>query len=406
MDTAETETEHKDSIQQRRVVRLTLVTDSELQTFRSCPQLHDFKYRQRLRMHVDAKPLAVGSIFHAGMRNGLRAGWGANERLPTDQRLAAQILAATQGIDDLVNLWAGKVVEHTKDVDYEKLAADVDQTAAMVKWMLGHYFKNTTGDLTNLLLVETERPFSVVMNDRRGRPVTHLRYTGVRDAVFYDPAYNDLILNEHKTTGNDPRGIEKRVEMDTQTAGYLHALREELRENAVPMAAGTKLVPRNAGLGRVAYNVLRKALPHPPKVNKNGSVSVAAATTTEELYRAALDEQVTQRRIPISEDQREYLSALAAAGDKFFCRVEWYRTDLDIERWRRDTFVDAKRIREADRDPDARTRNTGHCNMPWSLPCSYRQLCLNPDAPELRAQFRVASDIHAEVRAAEVDAAV
>jgi hypothetical protein len=399
--------EHDEGLgRSRRSPRLTIVTDSELGTFRSCPQLHHFKYREKLAPLLDAKALAIGSIFHHGMRDGIRAGWApGTASMPTSQRVAGQIAAATASIDDLVNTWAGNLLQHGTSLDFERLAEEVDETAAMVKWMLTPYFKQSAADLTNLVLVGAERPFQVVMNDRRGRPVGHLRYTGVQDAVYYDPGYNQLVLDEHKTTGGDPRVLEKRVEMDTQAAGYLHALREEM-QLAVPLAAGGKIIPRDAGIGRVRYNGLRKAYPKAPSVNQDGKVSVAATTTTVEMYRAALDAQVTERKIAVTQKQQEFLERLSSEGDKFFARVEWHRSDADIERWRRDTFYDAKRIREADRDEDARTRNTGHCNMPWSLPCSFRALCLDPTAPELRKNYKTRGDVHAEVRDAEVDAAV
>lgn len=389
----------------RRTPLLTVVTDSELQTWDACPQLHHFRYRERLRPLVAAKALAVGSIFHAGMSAGIVAGWSTlASSLSVDGRVAIQTSAATESIDDLVGKWAGKIVAHSQgEVDYENLAAEVDETARMVKFMLAHYFDQTRADLSTWKLVDAEHAFDVEMLDRRGKPVSHLRYVGVRDALWYDPTYNQLVLGEHKTCGGDPRAIERRVEMDTQTGGYLHAVREEMKARPYRTTDGQE-VPRDASIGRVAYNVLRKTFPEPPKVNKDGSVSVAACTTTADMYAAALNAQVTERKIAVSEKQNAYLEALRAKGDPFFARVEWHKTDAEIERWRSDAFVKARQIREAERDPQCRVRKTGHCNMPWSLPCSYRSVCLDPTAPELRAQFRVASEIHTEVRAAQVDA--
>lgn len=385
----------------RRSPRLTVVTDSELQTWRSCPQKHQFQYRDRLRPFVEGRALAVGSIFHGGMASGLRAGWSEGwKSRPTSQRLADQIAASALGIDDLVMKWASKVVAHSTDVDFEKLSADVDTTASMVKWMLAHYFTQTQHDLSTLVLVEVEAAFLVDLHNKRGHVAPHLKYSGVRDAVMYDPQYNQIVLFEHKTAGGDPRQIEKRVEMDTQTKGYLYALKQQ-RANMVAVD-GTPLA--GAFLGRVAYNVLRKSQPKAPKVNKNGMVSVAACDTTAELYKAALDEQAHVRNLSVSPDQVEFFQALEAKGDSWFARVEHHQTPDEIERWRSDTFVDAGRIREAERDPAKRTRNTGNCNMAWSLPCVYRQICLD-NSPELRGMFRVASDPHAEVRAAEADAA-
>jgi hypothetical protein len=385
----------------RRVPALTVVTDSELQTWRSCPQKHHFQYRERLRPLVEGKALAVGSIFHTGMAAGLRAGWSEGWRSrPNSQRLADEIAAAHVGIDELVMKWAARIVAHTVDVDFEHLSRDVDQTAAMVKWMLAHYFERTASDLSSLVLVQVEAPFIVDIHNKRGAVAPYLKYSGVRDAVFFDPEWNQIVLAEHKTSGGNPQDIEKRVEMDTQTGGYLYALKQQ--KSTLVTVDGVSL--ENAYLGRVMYNVIRKALPRPPSVNKDGTVSVAACTTTPDLYAAALTEQQDVRKKPITDKQAEFLKALQAKGDPFFARVEYHRTPAEIERWRSDTFVDAGRIRAATYEPALRTRNTGHCNMAWSLPCPYRSICLD-DTPELRAQFRVVPDAHAEVRAAESDAA-
>lgn len=396
IDTAVADTERQPPTKARRSPLLTVVTDSELQSFRSCAQKHHFQYRERLRPLVEGKALAVGSIFHRGMSSGLAAGWEPGwKSTPTSQRVAAQQQAATAEIDQMVMDWAAKLVAHGGQLDFDRLNTEVEETAAMVKWMLSHYFERTQADLTNLVLVEVEKAFLVDIHDRIGRVSPHLRYAGVRDAVLYDPAYNQVVLAEHKTTGGHPQDIEKRVEMDTQTAGYLWALK--LQRADLKTVDGEPL--GGAFLGRVVYNVLRKALPRSPNVNKDGSVSVAACTTTPELYREALNDQV-RRGVPTSTKQGEFLARLEAAGDPFFARVEYHRTAAEIERWRSDTFVDAARIRAAGRDPAQRTRNTGHCNMPWSLPCAYRSVCLD-DTPEMRAQFRVSADPHAEVRAAE-----
>jgi hypothetical protein len=388
----------------KRTAHLTVVTDSELTTWRSCHQLHDFRYRQRLRPKVAAKALTVGSIFHGGMSSGLRAGWDATGRSieDLDLRVNRQIVVATAGIDAKVMEWAGTLISNGKELNYEQLKDDVDETAKMVKWMLAHYFREARHDLQQLELIATERPFDVPMVDIRGNSIAHLRHQGVRDAELYDPEFNAIVLYEHKTSGSHPSALEKRVEMDTQTAGYLNSLKHARQAGMVTMTG--REVPKDARLGRVVWNVLRKEYPRPPKVNKNGSVSVAACVTTHELYELAIMDQVG-RGIPMSDDQKEFLANLSKAGDRFYGRIEWHRTKAEIERWRSDAVVDARRIREADRDPSCRTRNTGNCNNAWSLPCSYRGLCLDPTAAEIRAQFSVADDVHTEVREAETEVA-
>ncbi len=268
----------------------------------------------------------------------------------------------------------------------------------MIKFMLTNYFTLSKRDLTDLLLVDTEKPFAVPVRDAIGRK-TRLEFHGVRDALFYDPVYNALELHEHKTVSNLPEDIGKRAEMDPQTSGYMYALVEDRNAGRLKFPDGTP-VPANAVLGRIAYNAIRKKVPATPKVNKDGTVSVAAIDTTGELYMAALNEQQHERKIPVTDKQLEKLRELTARGQTYFGRVEYQKTRAEIERWRSDTLVDASRIRGANTNPALRTRNPGNCNMAWSMKCEYRQPCLD-DTPESRAMFRVLEDAHPEIREAE-----
>lgn len=382
----------------RRSSALTVVTTSEIQSFRDCPNKHHFAYRERLRPLVTGKALAIGDIFHQGMKRGLLAGWANIDGLSVDDRLARQLVEAVVDVDTKCFEWVSNVVEHDPNADYAALEAFATDTADMIKFMLTNYFTLAKRDLSTLVLVETERAFAVRVRDAIGRKA-RVEFHGVRDAVFYDPTYNALELHEHKTVSNMPDDIGKRAEMDPQTAGYLYALVEERNAGTLKFMDGTP-VPQDAILGRVAYNAVRKKKPSTPKVNKDGSVSVAAIDTTAELYMAALDEQQHQRKIPVSDKQLAKLKELGARVNPYFGRHEYQKTRAEIERWRSDTMVDAARIRAADNDPAKRTRNPGNCNMPWSMSCSYRSVCID-DTPETRAGFRVLTDAHPEVREAE-----
>lgn len=383
----------------RRSSALTVVTTTEVQTFRDCPNKHHFAYRERLRPLVTGKALAIGDIFHRGMSAGLFAGWKDIDGLSIDDRLTRQIVSSTADVDTRVFEWIQTVVEHDPNADYAALQAFADDTGAMLKFMLANYFELAKRDLSSLILVEAERGFAVRVRDAIGRK-TRVEFRGVRDAVFYDPTYNAIELHEHKTVANMPDEIGKRAEMDPQTSGYVYSLVEERNAGKLKFLDGTP-VPGDAVLGRVAYNAVRKKQPSIPKVNKDGSVSVAAIDTTSDLYMAALNEQQHTRKIPVSEKQLEKLRELAARINPYFGRHEYQKTRDEIERWRSDTMVDAARIRAADNNPAMRTRNPGNCNMAWSMSCSYRAVCLD-DTPETRASFRVLEHAHPEVREAEL----
>ncbi len=399
-------------IKKARVLRkLPVITTSEIQTWRDCNMKHHLAYRERLRPLLTPKALAIGQIFHGGMSAGIRTMKPATMALVGESGMQpvvapganqARIDAALAGIDAEVGKWTAVIVQHTQVQDYDKLADETQASADMVKWMLTHYFNSTEADLRNLVLIETEQAFSVRVRDSKGRK-TSLTFQGVRDAVYFDPAYNQVVLHEHKTTSSDPAGLGKRAEMDPQTAGYLYSLREDLIAGKLKLPDGTVLPP-DTSIGPVAYNGLRKKKPSIPKVNQNGEVSVAQCDTTVELYDAALVDMISARGIKPTAKHADFREALRLKGDTFFNRFEYVRSEEEIERWRIATLTDAKRIREANTNPDKRVRNPGNCSMAWSLPCTYRSVCLDPDRPELRAMFRVADDPHGEVRDAEADA--
>lgn len=384
---------------------LTVVTNTELGTFRDCPQLHHLVYREGLRPKIRARALALGGIVHDGMAAGLRAGWSPmNVGLSIAARVDTQVMAAHAEVRRALARWHAELELSQDDPDIEqvnqdvldRLDAEARETTDLVLFMTEHHFRAVASDLNELRLVDVEAPFNVPVRDSIGR-ARKLRFAGVRDALYYDPAYNQLVLDEHKTCGGDPRQLEKRVEMDPQTTGYIWAVREHLAEGKLKFFGTDELVPKDAGIGRIRYNGLRKSAPRVPPVNKTDNrVSVAQIDTTPDVYADALAEQVA-RGLPVTEKQELLLASLRAKGDTYFARVEYYRTPMELERWRWETFTDASRIREAERDETRRTRNTGHCNMAWSLPCRYRGICLDPHAPELRAEFRVTADRHTEV---------
>lgn len=381
----------------KRKHSLTVVTNSELATFRDCPQKHHFVYRERLRPRLRAKPLALGSILHDGLAAGFVAGYSPEAMLlPTSQRLTRQIVAARAVVKKGRERWFAERELVNDNADGEALDAESIETATMLDFMVQQYFEATQSDLNEFRLVAVERPFRVPVRDRLGR-ARALWSEGVIDWIAYSPEYHQLILGEHKTLTGDPAQLEKRVEMDPQTSGYLYALREMLEAGELKFFGTSEVVPRDAGLGRTIYNGLRKAYPKEPAINKDLHVSAALIDTTAEVYADALARQVHERGLPIKEKQQERLDELRRRKGAYFGRTEYFRTNAEVERWRWETYTDANRIRESDRDETRRTRNAGHCTHAWSMSCVYKQVCLDPHAPELRAEFRVVEDRHTEV---------
>jgi len=394
-------------MQVEKLRRALIVTNSELQTFRDCPRKWGFSYHEGLRPRSTPKALTFGSAFHSGVE----ALYRTIGTLPADEVAEVALAAGLQSIRVAFSQWIERV-EADPTSSIESLYADAEEAVATSSWMLRHYVETFRADITRLVPLGVELPFAVSLRNSRGRTLPGITHAGVIDLVAYDPAYGDIVVYDHKSTSSEIGAIDRRVEIDPQMAGYLNALVETLRGDVSHLVkaarlrefcpssdeAARALLSGSAPVGRVSYNVVRKKMPSVPKVNKDGTVSVAACDTLPGHYRAALEAQEVERGKPVKPEQTEFLARLTQRGDTFIGRREFFRTGKEVEEWRSETFEQTRLIRAAERDAALRYRNPGHCSNPWSLPCSYRSICLD-DAPELRAGF-TKSERHSEVQAA------
>jgi len=388
---------------------LCVLTNSETETFRTCPQKWSFAYREGLRPKVAARPLAFGSAIHSGLEAAYRE-IAAARQAGTHQGLSPEGLSAISraACEAKLRAWDDTVAAASAEPN-EDAVEESEQTADLAKVMLARYWDRFQHDAVDLIPLAIEWPFEVVLRSSIGRAVSHLRWAGVIDLVAFDPVAGDVVIFDHKTTSGPVSSIDRRVEMDPQIAGYLWALREVLirdKERALPLFGlltpeqRSRAISGRAPLGRVIYNVLRKSAPRQPVVTLKGLVSSAAIDTTSEIYEAALLAQEA-RGLPRTEAQADRLHGLRERGDVFVSRRAFWRSDSEIDRWRREALLDASRIRQAKDDPSLLTRSPGACTAPWSPPCAYRSICLQPESQELRSLFRVATTAHEEIREAE-----
>lgn len=382
----------------RRKPSLTVITHSEVQTFRDCPQKWSFAYVERLRPLVTSAALSFGTAIHAGLAAGYAVLAAARLR-GVDASRSEVVEASTTATMGLREAWEASSPDASQEA-----AEEAQRAAETALWMIRHYWSAMEADLRNLIPLGIEAPFDVELRNEMGKRIQHLRLAGVIDLVAYDVAAGDVVVFDHKTTSGEVSQIDRRVEMDPQLAGYLWALREHVRQGrqgllVVPPSLrglGERIASGEVPTGRVAYNVLRKKLPRKPELTQKGLVSTAAIDTLPSVYSEALEEQA-QRGLPITDAQRELLAKLEGKGDTFLSRREFFRSEAELDRWRREAYLDGSRIRLARLDGGLVTRNPGHCSQPWSMPCSYRSVCIDPSAPELRASFRVAGEAHEEV---------
>lgn len=406
------------------------VTNSEMGTFRTCPRKWGFEYAELLRPKLPSRVLTWGNCIHAGLEAGY---WGAFSDKGRTLRLARAIECAKRGVCEHYHEYRGLLNQAVDDGMPEEIAEehfrDADNMLDVAVWATEHFFKATQGDLEKLVLLGVEVPFTVPMPDTKGRP-TGLMLSGKIDAIWWDPEMARIMVDDHKTVDELVGTTEKRIALDPQMSGYLHAAEYLVRTGQLkPLDGSTLPLDRLSMAGACRYNCIRRSFPKTPKVNKVtkndgsikavgrdpwpavteglkeleaergnplGLVSTAAIDTTAEIYGEALERQQHERYLPITDKQNELYDRLKAQGDRYFARFEFWRNAQEREDWRREVWIEAKRMRDAERLPVLRTRNAGACSMAGSMPCAYRPVCLD-DEPETRALYRVAEKRHEEV---------
>ncbi len=427
----------------KRQVHLQVLTNSELETFRTCSAKHGFAYDDLLRPIVSGTPLSAGHILHAGIAAGWNAAW-SDADVSLDTRLERALAGAIHGIQRSAYEQKQKLKDALRAPGTDDQAARIEaaiqaleiETEA-VSWVVPHYFRSVAPDLEFVpLFIEGAFQFPVPI--KTGRPSV-VQFAGRRDLVLWDRSINRIVVQDHKGTRNNVRSLEKKLPLDTQFSGYVYELKlrlstpagrdfllGEMRSRTATPAGALAVIEAHADeitkarVGAVAFNVLRRKRPAVPKRNllkknqavtegqkllfqlqeetKNpmGEVSVAALDTTPQVYADALLEQVSERELPITPKQREFLDRLKAAGDTYFAQLEWFRGDRELERWRTEVLIDARRIRGVKRGD--RTRNPGACSLPQSPPCAFASLCANPDGPLVRADYVRVDTPHQELK--------
>ena len=385
------QTEPPEPKPRQAAVRRLVLSNSEMQTFRDCPEKWGFVYVDLLRPKVEGRALAVGHVVHAGLAAGIRTYPKADLAIP----------AAVNAVDGELAQYLARLADSKTEADeYERLAMEAEELSGLVRFMVTHYFEtHAENDARYLVPVLVERAFEVNVPNSLGRR-TPTNLGGVLDALYYDTENGDLLLDEHKTCSTHPGSVEKRIEFDPQISGYLFAIQAMAQAGQIQVPGLTPEQVAKLRVGRTRYNVLRKKVPSVPKVNKDETVSVAAIDTLARFYEAALQAQELRGK-PRTEAQGTLLERLTGKGDPFLGRYEFFRNEEEIEAWRRETIVQGGRIRAALRDRSTLYRNPGHCAMPWSLSCAMRDVCLNPTDPMVRSTYRVAKDAHEEIAMAK-----
>jgi len=413
------------------------VTNSELSAFRNCSQKHGFRYRDGLRPVVEAPYFADGRIFHEAAAAAIVAAFSRRDE-SLEYRMGFAKLAAALAQEHAFNAYLAELQNsdgHPAAIDGREREAH--ERNKIITGMVERLIDGTADDWETLLPVFVEQSYKAPIPDKNGGARTPTWHAGAYDVVWYDRERRELILEDHKTTSVGTDSFVAKLDQDPQMTGYLWGLKWLAKTGALVsqdrlLGYGWKLqeildfeeLPLFGGsqgelrIGRIRYNVVRKKLPTEPHVLKKGLVSTARLDTTSEVYEAALQTQEakclvctaleeckvcegTGRGQPRTPEQEVFLRGLRERPNTWFSRLEVWRSDAEIDRWIRETRVDARRIRELDRRPELRTRNLWHCTGPAGH-CEFSALCAetsegNPIPDEFANSFRRSLKRHEEL---------
>ena len=299
-------------------------THSMLKTFRRCPKQADYKYNQRLKPRVVAKPLKRGVWMHYLLEE-YHSGrdWRAKHR-----ELCAQY---------------AKLFDEEKDF-YGDLPTECQQLMEGYVW---HYKDDPWKVLETEFTVETEFPDGTL-------------YRGRVDALVENSL--GLWLVDHKTHAKLP-GLGFRL-LDAQSALYLWAC----RRNRIPVQG-------------FIWNYLRTKAPSVPRLIKSGTrLSKTLGDTTYPIFVKELKRLREEEGYRITRADVERANALKqvryAHGEPqlspFYRRDVLEKDDDMLKAVATENYRTSKRMHSYDFNSPGVERSSGrNCEFD----CSYTQLC-------------------------------
>lgn len=310
-----------------------VIHTSERKDFKRCRQLWDFSSPNRLFLEPNREDrnLRFGSAIHRGLETYYDPATWQGDRAAVE---ALCLLAFTDAYP-----YDGAEGDVAQQDDWQ---ADLTLGTGMLKG----YFE-WASKIDNFKPLAVEQKFEIELPYAFWGPTgwDPVYYAGKLDALVED-SHGDYWIIDHKTAGKfDPEDF---LVMDEQVTSYCWAMQEVLQ---IPIAG-------------FIYNELRKDVPHPPKVLKNGMLSKdKQQNTTYELY---LDKIRELGHSPaLYSDILEYLSN---QGNKFFRRTYVRRSPRELELAGERILTEAKDMLD---NPSIYPNPDRHCS--W---CSFRSPCL------------------------------
>lgn len=324
-------------------LRLPVVTNSELRTYRRCATEHYYAYQLGFRpLGGEAEPLRFGSLFHTG----LEAWWRAY-REPDTQLAAALEAIRPLALDDFDLVRAGVLLQ-AYDARWHG-ALDVEILGVELEFRAPLLNPNTTGE---------SRTFQL---------------GGKLDALVLNRNDGRVYMVEHKTTSEniEPGSTYwQRLELDAQVSTYWAGAR----------ALGVEL-------SGCLYDVIGKPRHAPLKATPEDQRKY---TKQGHLYanQRGADETPDEYRMRLT-------AAIMAEPERFFARGFVVRLPTEEKAAAHDTWQAARQLRD-DMTTGMHSRNTASCER-YGRMCSFFDVCTRKAAIDDWTRFERVANVHPEL---------
>lgn len=349
------------------------LTNSSMNTYRSCPRKYWYNYVLGLRKVQDEAPLRIGSAFHRCLEhydNGM--------------------------VPDEITAWVRQEYLGHRQHGLEDRDVLLYECETVLRLFYGHLWRWSDAEQYTEVIA-TEQVFDLPLpNPESNRNARNYRLQGKLDRIV-KLSDGRLALQEYKTTGYSldvDSQLWQRIRRDPQVSLYFWAARQlgydieavvydvtkkpGIRPKTVPTLDGEGRPVVEDEHGNRVYLQSGKNKGQPKKTaTKPGEVRIEHQETARE-YGDRITEDMTQ-------DQ-----------DKYFARRIYTRTEQDLSEFMSEVWDIQKTIREAEKN-GRWYRNVGPNTCSF---CQYRDICLDgieASKDDIPDGFRITEVMHEEL---------
>jgi hypothetical protein len=340
------------------------VRTSERSTWKRCRQQWDYGYVQKLKPRTEAPALRFGSLIHAAL----------------ELRYPPGIKRGPHPAKSFGRLFDKELHEAEKKWGFRDSDGDWANARDLGVAMLNAYV-DMYGKDDQYKVIASEHTFKVPVLNSKGRVAFY--YVGTIDGVWEDRRDKSKLLNDYKTTRNNPEDLDY-LALDDQADAYWTWGVDFLYEQGI-------LKPKDKLKGMI-YTYLRKGMPDTrpmnpqgQRLNKPGKEALLKAISDRGLKLPTKGEGtgkdgnvvIADLVTVVGEDEAGLLGEVSEKQPApLFHREKVFRSEVEREFARPMAFAEAREMSQARQGKLAIYMNPGgappmnNCRF-----CGYRELC-------------------------------